>query len=141
MAFVTEVFSRKIVGWSVLSSWKTDILALQALTMAAWMVSDDLTGSVHHSDCESKYVSLGYSDRIVELGGTSSVAPKGDTYDDAMAESQFALFETELTKKRRPWRTVDRSSWRRLERARCFNNQRFHSELKYGAPVEVEAEH
>ena len=81
VAFVTDVFSRKIVGWSVSSTLKTDMLPLQALNMAAWMVSDDLTGLVHHSDRGSNYVSSTYTDRIVELGGTPSVGSKGDSYD------------------------------------------------------------
>ena len=105
VAFVTDVFSRKIVGWSVSSTLKTDMLPLQALNMAAWIVSDDLTGLVHHSDRGSNYVSLAYTDRIVELGGTPSVGSKGDSYDNALAESQFALFKTELIRKRGPWRT------------------------------------
>jgi len=102
VAFVTDVFSRKIVGWSVSSTLKTDMLPLQALNMAAWMVSDDLTGLVHHSDRGSNYVSLTYTDRIIELGGTPSVGSIGDSYDNALAESQFALFKTELIKKHRP---------------------------------------
>ena len=67
VAFVTDVFSRTIVGWSVSSSLKTDMLPLQALNMAAWNVSDDLTGLIHHSDRGSNYVSLTYTDRILEL--------------------------------------------------------------------------
>lgn len=69
--------------------------------MAVWNVSDDLTGLVHHSDIGSNYVSLAYTERIIELGGTPSVSSKGDSYDNALAESQLALFKTELIKKRR----------------------------------------
>lgn len=79
VAFVTDVFSRKIVGWSVSSTLKTDMLPLQSLNMAAWMVSDDLTGLVHHSDRGSNYVALAYTDRILELGGTPSIESKGDS--------------------------------------------------------------
>ena len=129
VAFVTDVFSRKIVGWSVSSTLKTDMLPLQALNMAAWMVSDDLTGLVHHSDRGSNYVSLAYTDRIVELGGTPSVGSKGDSYDNALAKSQFALFKTELIRKRRPWRTVEQVELATLEWVWWFNNQRLHSEI------------
>jgi transposase InsO family protein len=115
VAFVTEVFSHKIVGWSVSSTLKTEMLPLQALNMAAWMVSDDLTGLVCHSDRESNHVSLTYMDRIAETGGTPSVGSKGDSYDTAMAESQFALFKTELIKKRRPWRSVKQVELATLE--------------------------
>ena len=141
VAFVTDVFSRKIVGWSVSSTLKTDMLPLQALNMAAWNVSDDLTGLVHHSDRGSNYVSLTYTDRIIELGGTPSVGSTGDSYDNALAESQFALFKTELTKKHRPWRTVEQVELATLEWVWWFNNQRLHSELDYRTPAEVEAEY
>jgi transposase InsO family protein len=107
VAFVTDVFFRKIIGWSVSSTLKTEDLPLQVLDMAVWNVSDDLTGLVHPSDRGSNYVSLAYTDRIVELGGTPSVGSKGDSHDNAMPESQFALFKTELIKKRRSWRTVE----------------------------------
>ena len=139
VAFVTDVFSRTIVGWSVSSSLKTDMLPLQALNMAAWNVSDDLTGLIHHSDRGSNYVSLTYTDRIVELGGTPSVGSTGDSYDNALAESQFALFKTELIKKRRPWRTVEQVELATLEWVWWFNNQRLHSGLDYRTPAEVEA--
>lgn len=138
VAFVTDVFSRKIVGWSVSSTLKTDMLPLQALNMAAWMVSDDLTGLVHHSDRGSNYVSLAYADRIVELGGTPSVGSKGDSFDNALAESQFALFKTELIKKRRPWRTVEQVELATLEWVWWFNNQRLHSEIGNVPPIEIE---
>jgi len=138
VAFVPDFFSRTIVGWSVSSSLKTDMLPLQALNMAAWNVSDDLTGLIHHSDRGSNYVSLTYTDRILELGGTPSVGSKGDSYDNALAESQFALFETELIKKRRPWRTVGQVEWATLEWMWWFNNQRLHSGLDYRTPAEVE---
>ena len=98
VAFVTDVFSRKIVGWSTSSTLKTDMLPTRALNMAAWHVDYDLHGLAHHSDRGSNYVSLAYTDRIVELGGTPSVGFKGDSYDNALAESQFALFKTELIK-------------------------------------------
>lgn len=141
VAFVTDVFPRKIVGWSVSSTLKTEMLPLQALNMAAWMVSDDLTGLVHHSDRGSNYVSLTYTDRVVELGGTSSVGSKGDSYDNALAESQFALFKTELIRKQRPWRSVEQVELATLEWVWWFNNQRLHSELEYRTPAEIEAEY
>lgn len=141
VAFVTDVFSRKIVGWSVSPTLRTDMLPLQALNMAAWHVHDDLHGLVHHSDRGSNYVSLAYTDRIAELGGTPSVGSKGDSYDNALAESQFALFKTELIKKHRPWRTVEQVELATLEWVWWFNNQRLHSELDYRTPAEVEAEY
>jgi putative transposase len=122
VAFVTDVFHRKIVGWSVSSTLKPDMLPLHALNMAAWNVSDDLTGVINHSDRGSNYVSLDYTDRIIELGGTPSVGSEGDSHDNALAESQFALFNTELIKKRRPWKTVDQVELATLEWVWWFNN-------------------
>ena len=88
---------------------------MQALNMAAWAVSDDLTGLAHHSDPGSNYMSLTYTDRIIELGGTPSVGSKGASYDNGLAESQFALFKTELIEKRRPWRTAEQVALATLE--------------------------
>ena len=85
VAFVTDVFSRKIVAWSVSSTLKTEMLPLQALNMAAWHVDDDLHGLVHHSDRRSNYVLLAYADRIIGPGETSSVGSKGDSCDNAPA--------------------------------------------------------
>ena len=138
VAFVADVLSRKIVGWSVSSTLKTEDLPLQALDMAVWNVSDDLTGLVHHSDRGSNYESLTYTDRIVELGGTPSVGSKGASCDNALAESQFALFKTELIKKRRPWRTVEQVELATLEWVWWFNNQRLHSEIGNVPPIEIE---
>jgi transposase InsO family protein len=141
VVFVTDVFFRKIVGWSVSSTLKTGMAPLQDLRMAAWMVSDDLSGLVHHSDRRSNYVRLANTDRIVELGGTPSVGPKGDSCDNTLAESQFALFKTELIKKRRPWRSVEHVELATLEWAWWFNNRRLHSELGYRTSAKVEAEY
>ena len=75
----------------------------------------------------------------MELGGTPSVGSKGDSYDNALAESQFALFNTELIKKRRPWPTVEEVELATLEWVWWSNNQRLHSGLDYRTPAEVEA--
>lgn len=102
---------------------------MQPLYMGVGRVSDDLTGLVRHSDCGSNYVSLTYMDRILELGGTPSVGSKGDSYNKALAESQFAPFKTELIKKRRFWMTVWQVELAPLEWAWRFNNQRLRSEI------------
>lgn len=141
VAFATDVFHRKIVGWSVSATLRTDILPLQSSNMAAWHVDDDLHGLVHHCDGGSNYVSLAYTNRIVELGRTPSVRSKGDSYDNALAESHFALFKTELIKKRRQWLSVEQVELATLEWVWRFNNHRLHSELDYRTPAEVEAEY
>jgi transposase InsO family protein len=141
VAFVIDVLSRRMVGWSVSSTLKTDMLPLYALNMAAWLAPDDLTWLVHHSGRGSNYVSLTYTDRIIEIGGTPSVGSVGDSYDNALAESQFALFKKEVIKKRRPWRTVHQSELTTLEWLWWFNNQRLHSELDYRTPAQIETEY
>ena len=81
VAFVTDAFSRKIVGWNVAGTLKADRLPLQALDMAAWHAGGDLTGLVHHADHGSNYLSVVYTDRIVELGAKPSTGTVGDSYD------------------------------------------------------------
>ena len=138
VAFVTDVFPRTVVGWSVSLTLKTDMLPLQALNMTVWMVSDHPTGLVHHSCRGSNYVSFAYTDRIVELGGTPSVGSKGDSYDYALAASQLALFKTELIRKLLPGGTAEQVELAALEWVWWFNNQRLHSEISKEPLVEIE---
>jgi transposase InsO family protein len=137
VAFVGDGFSRTIVGWSVSLSRKTDMLPLQALNMAAWNVSDDLTGLIHHSDRGSNYVSLTYTDRIVELGGTPSVGSKGDSWDNALTESFFSALKNE-----RVHRTVHAAKAQAkrdviMYLEGFYNNRRRHSTLGYRRPNDV----
>jgi putative transposase len=81
VAFVTDVYSRRIVGWNVAATLKAEILPLQALDMAAWDAGGDLTGLTHHSDHGSNYMAMVYTDRIVELGAIPSTGTVGDSYD------------------------------------------------------------
>lgn len=140
VAFVTDVFSRRIVGWSVSSSLRTEASPLPALEMAAW-ASGDVTGLIHHSDRGSNYVSLVYTDRILELGATPSVGSVGDSYDNALAEAVNGLFKTELIRRRGPWRTIEQVELATLEWVWWWNNQRLHAELDYRTPAEVEGAH
>lgn len=140
-ALVTDVFSRKIVGWNVASRLTTELLPLQALEMAAWSTPQDLTGLVHHSDRGSQYLSLRYSERLTDLGICGSVGTTGDSYDNALAESIFGLYKAELIRPRKPWRTVEEVELATLDWVWWFNNIRLHSELSYRTPNEVEADH
>lgn len=81
VAFVTDVYSRRIVGWNVASTLRAEILPVQALDMAAWNAGDDLTGLTHHSDHGSNYMVMVYTDRIVELGAVPSTGTVGDSFD------------------------------------------------------------
>jgi len=138
VAFVTDVFSRRIVGWRVAATLKADILPLQALDMAAWDAGGDLAGLVHHADHGSNYLAVVYTDRIVELGATPSTGSVGDSYDNALAEAVNGLFKTELIRRRGPWRTVEQVELTTLEWVWWWNNSRLHGELDYRTPVEVE---
>lgn len=138
VAFVTDVFSRRIVGWRVAATLKADILPLQALDMAAWDAGGDLAGLVHHADHGSNYLAVVYTDRILELGATPSTGSVGDSYDNALAEAVNGLFKTELIRRRGPWRTVEQVELATLEWVWWWNNSRLHGELDYRTPVEVE---
>ena len=141
VAFVTDVFSRRIVGWNVASTLKTDILPLQALDMATFDAGGDLTGLTHHSDHGSSYMAMVYTDRIAELGAIPSTGTVGDSYDNTMAEAINVLYKTELIRARGPWRTVEKVELATLEWVWWWNTQRLHSELDYRTPTEVEQVH
>lgn len=139
-AFVTDVFSRKIVGWAVSSLLTTRALPLQALEMAAFM---NPTGNelIHHSDRGVQYVSLAYSDRLSDLGITASVGSRGDSYDNALAESVNAAYKAELIRARKPWRTIEEVELATLEWVHWFNTARLHASHGHRTPAEVEADY
>ncbi len=139
-AFVTDVFSRKIVGWAVSSSLTTQSLPLQALEMAAF-INDTGEGLIHHSDMGTQYVSLAYSDRLTDLGITASVGSRGDSYDNALAESVNAAYKAELIRARKPWRTIEQVEFATLEWVHWFNTARLHENLGHRTPAEIETEH
>jgi putative transposase len=148
VAFIVDVFSRRIVGWKAARSM-TKSLVIDALNMAAWVRRGiSLDGLVCHSDAGSQYTSIAYTDRLEEIGAAPSIGTVGDSFDNAMAESVIALFKTELH--RNPavlagvgghWKGLDD-----LEVATCgwvswFNEERFHGELGDLTPAEVEDAH
>lgn len=139
VAFVTDVFSRRIVGWNVSSTLKADVLPLQALNMAAFASKSDLSGLTHHSDHGSNYMSMVYTDRIIELGAMPSTGTVGDSYDNALAEAVNGLYKTELIRRRGPWRTLEEVEIATLEYVWWWNNQRLHSQLNYLTPLEKES--
>lgn len=137
-AFITDVFDRKIVGWSVASTLKAEILPLQALEMAAWQSGGTLDGAIHHSDHGSNYMAMVYTSRVAELGAAPSTGTVGDSYDNALAESVNALYKAELIRMRGPWKTVEKVELATLEYVWWWNNERLHGELDMRTPVEVE---
>lgn len=104
-------------------------MPLKTLNMAARAASDELTGLDDHLYHDSNNVSLRYTDRIIELGGTPSVGSKGARFDNPQVESRFALVKSELIKKGRPWRTVEHVELATLEQVQWFNKKLFDSEL------------
>jgi putative transposase len=138
VAFIIDVFSRCIVGWQVSNSLRSD-LAIDALEMAIFARGDDLAGLVHHSDRGVQYLSIRYSERLDEAGAVASVGSKGDSYDNALAESFNSLFKSELIYRKGPWRNVEHVEWATLNYVDWFNNRRIHESLGYVPPVEFEA--
>ena len=136
VAFVTDVFARHIVGWRVARSMRTN-LVLDALEQALW-ARGGAEGVIHHSDRGSQYLSIRYSERLAEAGMESSVGSKGDSYDNAMAETINGLYKTEVIRKRGPWRTIDEVEYATLEWVDWFNNRRLLEPIGNIPPVELE---
>ena len=135
-AFVTDVFSRKIVGWALSDSMRTEALPLQALNQAI-ASAKDTTGLVHHCDHGSQYVSIVYNDRLATAGITPSTGSVGDSYDNALAESVNGSFKNELihTKK---WTDVLEVEIATFDWVTWWNSTRLHQALHYQTPTEVE---
>jgi putative transposase len=138
VAFVTDAFSRRIVGWNVAQTLKADILPLQALEMAAFQADGDLADLTHHSDHGSNYMSMVYTDRVIELGAAPSTGTIGDSYDNALAEAINGLYKTELIRRQGPWRTVEQLELATLNWVWWWNHQRLHGELAMHTPIEIE---
>jgi len=136
VAFITDVFSRKIVGWRVSNSLRSD-LALDALEQALHARSD-LDGLVHHSDRGVQYLSIRYTERLAEAGIEPSVGSIGDSYDNALAETVNGLFKTEIIYPNGPWRNLEEVEFATLEWVDWFNNRRLLGPIGDIPPVEFE---
>ncbi len=140
-AFVSDVFSRRIVGWRTAASMPTE-LPLDALEMALWTrtrTGQGVGGLVHHSDAGSQYTSIRYANRLLDAGALASIGTVGDSYDNAMAESTIGLYKTELVHHEGPWRGVDDLELATLGWVHWFNETRLHSSIGHVPPVEFEA--
>lgn len=138
VAFVIDVFSRRIVGWRVSSSLRTD-LALDALEQAICERQDERADRlVHHSDRGAQYLSIRYTERLAEAGIEPSVGSRGDSYDNALAESVIGLFKTEVIRRRGPWRSAEDVEFATLEWVWWFNHHRLLEPIGYVPPVEFE---
>ena len=139
VAFVIDVFARRIVGWRVSSSMRTDFV-LDALEQALYARHPEPDSSlVHHSDRGSQYVSIRYSERLAEVGIEPSVGSKGDSYDNALAETINGLYKAELIHRRAPWKTKEAVELATLEWVAWYNNHRLLEPIGYIPPAEAEA--
>ena len=138
VAFVIDVFSRRIVAWRASASMRTD-LALEALEQALYDRHTD-AGLVCHSDRGSQYLSIRYTERLAAAGIEASVGSRGDAYDNAMAESVIGLFKTEVIRQGGPWRNLDDVEFATLEWVAWFNTCRLMEPLGYFRPAEYEAQ-
>lgn len=139
VAFVVDVYARRIVGWRVSSAMHTDFV-LDALEQALYdrqpQNSDAL---VHHSDRGSQYVSIRYTERLGEAGIEPSVGSRGDSYDNALAETINGLYKTELIHRRAPWKTKESVELATLQWVHWFNHIRLLEPIGYIPPAEAEA--
>ena len=139
VAFIIDVFARYVVGWQTSRSLHAD-LALDALEMAYWRRGRrHLAGLIHHSDRGVQYLSIRYTERLAEAGVVASVGSRGDSYDNALAESFNGLYKAELIRHRGPWSGLDDVEYATLEYVDWFNHRRLHGELGMIPPAEFEA--
>jgi putative transposase len=136
LAFILDTHSRKVVGWSMGSHMRTE-LVVDALEMAVWRRKPS-AGLVHHSDRGVQYTAISFGKRLEEVGIVPSMGRTGTALDNAMAESFIATLKTELVHRRRfPDREVARSAiFEYLEG--FYNRRRLHSALSYQSPMSYE---
>jgi putative transposase len=137
VAFIIDAFSRFLVGWQATRSLRTD-LALDALEMAIWRRQAQLDGLVHHSDRGSQYLSIRYTERLAEAGAVTSVGSRGDSFDNALAETIIGLYKTELIRCRGPWKGLDDVEYATLEWVDWFNHRRLLEPIGHVPPAEFE---
>jgi putative transposase len=147
VAFIIDVYSRFIVGWQASRSLRSD-LAIDALEMAVWnrrRAGRDLDQLVHHSDRGVQYLSIRYSERLADNDIVASVGSKGDSYDNAMAESFNGLYKWELIYPQGPWRGLDDVEFATMTYVDWFNHRRLHGEItndaSYTTPADAEADY
>ena len=141
VAFVIDVFSRRIVGWRVSTSLRSD-LALDALDQAVCEREHQIAEwPIHHRDGGVQYLAIRYAERLVEAGIERSVGSRGDSYDNALAETMIGLFKTEVLHRKGPWRSFEDVEFAALNRVWWFNHHRLLEPLGYVPPVEFGEAH
>ncbi|QEG87196.1 IS3 family transposase [Escherichia coli] len=134
VAFIIDVFAGYIVGWRVSSSMETTFV-LDALEQALWARRP--SGTVHHSDKGSQYVSLAYTERLKEAKLLASTGSTGDSYDNAMAESINGLYKAEVIH-RKSWKNCAEVELATLTWVEWYNNRRLLERLGHTPPAEAE---
>ena len=144
VAFIIDVYSRTVVGWQASRSLRSD-LAIDALEMAIWnreRAGHGLGGLVHHSDRGAQYLSIRYTERLAASDIVSSVGSKGDSYDNALAESFNGLYKWELIYRRGPWKGLDDVEFATMTYVDWFNHRPLHTRIAdegYTTPADHEA--
>jgi transposase InsO family protein len=136
VAFVIDVFARRIAGWRVSRSMTT-ALVLDALEQAL-AARGPQPGLIHHSDHGGQYLAIRYTERLADHGVEASVGSVGDSYDNALAETIIGLFKTEVIHARGPWRSLDTVEYAVLGWVDWFNHRRLLEPLGYVPPAEFE---
>jgi len=136
VAFVTDVFARMIVGWRVSKSMSAEFV-LDALDQALWARTRPKS-LIHHSDKGSQYLSIRYTERLIEAGVRASTGRTGDAYDNALAETINGLFKTEVIRPKGPWKSLEDVEFATLEWVDWFNNHRLLEPIGYVPPAEFE---
>lgn len=138
VAFVIDVYARRIVGLRQSSSMRTDFV-LDALEQALYDRQPERTDTlIHHSDRGSQYVSIRYSERLAEADIEPSVGSRGVSYDNALAETINGLYKSELIHRRAPWKTKESLELATLEWVSWFNHHRLLEPIGYIPPAEAE---
>jgi putative transposase len=139
VAFVIDVYARRIVGWRVSSAMRTDFV-LDALEQALFDRQPERADAlIHHSDRGSQYVGIRYTERLAQAGIEPSVGSRGDSYDNALAETINGLYKAELIHRRAPWKTKEAVELATLEWVAWFNHHRLLEPIGYIPPAEAEA--
>jgi putative transposase len=139
VAFIIDAYARRIIGWRVSRTAHAGFV-LDALEQALHdrrPISGD--GLVHHSDRGVQYVSIKYTERLVEARLVPSVGSVGDSYDNALAETINGLHKAEVIHRHAPWRSPEAVEFATLEWVHWFNNRRLLSSIGNMPPAEAEA--
>ena len=138
-AFIVDAFSRRIVGWRVAANAADRSRPRRPGDGDLGPRRRASPGLVHHSDRGVQYLAIRYTERLADAGAVNSVGSKGDSYDNALAESVNGLYKAELIRRRRPWRTVEEVELATAGWVDWWNHPRLHSACGDIPPAEFEA--